>query len=35
MKYKYWGWTPKVFGKRNFYKIKKIEAGQFLRSGQG
>jgi hypothetical protein len=31
LKYKYWGLTPKFSGKRNFYEIKKIGAGQFFR----
>jgi hypothetical protein len=35
LKYKYWGQTPKFSGKHNFYKIKKIGAGQFLRGRQG
>jgi hypothetical protein len=33
--YRYQGWIPKFYGKRNFYKIKKNGVGQFLRGGRG
>jgi hypothetical protein len=35
LKYKYQGWTPKYSGKRHFYKIKNIGAGQFLKGRAG